>query len=142
MVQKAQQIFNDRYQNAARKQNYPRRQKDIQMMPRQRNQISNYNNNDPNLEEEMDELIRTIEEMQSIINGQKNEIKNNRNELSRKNKEINFLKNELNNAQKELDDKIIEHENGKERSVVIRSIINRLSNTSLNLLHFLILKSL
>lgn len=88
MVQKAQQIFNDRYQNAARKQNYPRRQKDIQMMPRQRNQISNYNNNDPNLEEEMDELIRTIEEMQSIINGQKNEIKNNRNELSRKNKEM------------------------------------------------------
>ena len=43
----------------------------------------------------MNELVKTVENLESIINGQKNEIKNNRKEIKRKNKEINFLKNEL-----------------------------------------------
>ena len=95
-----------------------RHNKDINIMPIRKKQIIThkyYKSNDinpinPNLEKDMNDLLNTIDEMQSVINGQKNEIKNNRKDLSRKNKEINFLKNELNNVQKELDEKIMEQD--------------------------------
>ena len=114
LVNRIPQVLIERYQKASRQQNYPismRRNKDIQIMPQQKNPINNnYNNVDQGLEDEIDELVRTMDDMQSIINGQKNQIKNNIKDINRKNKEINFLKNELNNLQKELDDKMMEHD--------------------------------
>ena len=117
MANRIPEVLNERYQKAEMQQNYPyKRNKDIQMAPNKRNMPNNYTNINPNLEDEIDELIKTIEDMQSVINGQKNQIKNNVKELNRKNKEINFLKNELNNAQKELDDKRMEYDKDLENA--------------------------
>jgi len=84
------QVLNERYQNAERQQNNrpQRRNKDIQIMPKSNNQINNYNIINPNIEDEMNELVKTVENLESIINGQKNEIKNNRKEIKRKIKKL------------------------------------------------------
>lgn len=99
------------------------RNKDIQAMPKLRKDSSNKYltgnahktnniNTNTNTDEEMDinELIRTIEDLQSIINGQKHEIKNIKKDNYNKDKEINMLRNELDSMQKELDDKKVEHD--------------------------------
>ena len=126
LVNQIPQILKEKYQNASHQQNYPyNRNKDIQLMPKQKKQKNNYNNVNPNIEDEIDELVKTIDDMQSVINGQKNQIKNNVKDINRKNKEINFLKNELNNMQKELDEKRIEHDKEME------NIFNNNNNTKL-----------
>ena len=105
------------------------RNKDIHAMPKYRknsnnkylsNTLNNINTN-TNTDEDMDvdELFRTIEDLQSIINGQKHEIRNIKKDNFNKDKEINLLKNELDNIQKELDDKRIEHD--KEIEDIFRS---------------------
>ena len=55
------QVLNERYQNAERQlNNLPqRRNKDIQIMPKSNNQINNYNIINPNIEDEMNELVKT-----------------------------------------------------------------------------------
>ena len=61
------------------------------------NTSNNLNQND---DEDVDELIRTIEDLQSIINGQKHEIRKLKKDNYYKEKENNMLKNELNDLQK------------------------------------------
>ena len=113
MANRILQSLNESYERASRRPNLQqqqtqRRNKDIQMLPRQRKQYntSYFSNND----DDVSELIRSLEELQSVINGQKNEIKNNRKDIINKNKEINYLKNELEQMQKELEDKRVEHD--------------------------------
>jgi epidermal growth factor receptor substrate 15 len=112
MANRIIQSLNDSYERASRRSNLPqRRNKDIQMMPRQRKQYNtSYFSTNTNNDDDVSELIRSIEELQSVINGQKNEIKNNRKDIINKNKEINYLKNELEQMQKELEDKRVEHD--------------------------------
>ena len=100
---------NESYARINRRQQ--RRNKDIQMMPSHKKQYNtSYFLNNANNDDDISELIRTIEELQSVINGQKNLIKNNRRDLINKTKEISYLKNELDLLQKELEDKRIEHD--------------------------------
>jgi hypothetical protein len=78
MANRIIQSLNDSYERASRRSNLPqRRNKDIQMMPRQRKQYNtSYFSTNTNNDDDVSELIRSIEELQSVINGQKNEIKN------------------------------------------------------------------
>ena len=80
------------------------RNKDIQVMPKLRKQPTNTNylsnNINSNTDEDVDELLRTIEDLQSIINAQKNEIRKLKKDNYNKNKENILLKNELDDLQK------------------------------------------
>ena len=90
-----------------------KRPKDIQFMQTLRKPTpsttiyTTSNNLNQNADEDVDELIRTIEDLQSIINGQKHEIRKLKKDNYNKEKENNMLKNELYELQKEIDDKRI-----------------------------------
>ena len=62
------------------------------------NNIRNEDNDD-----DINELITTIEDLQSIINGQKYELKNVKKENRMKDKEIEYLKNEVDNLKNEIE---------------------------------------
>ena len=70
--------------------------------PQQVKYKSNYIRNEEN-EDDINELITTIEDLQSIINGQKYELKSLKKENRNKDKEIEYLKNEVNNLKNEMD---------------------------------------
>lgn len=125
-----------KFYRGIRKPKYSReiRNKDIQAMPKYRKNSNNKyisnnlnnttaapNNVNTNTDEDadVDELIRTIEDLQSIINGQKHELRTMKKDNFSKDKEIVLLKNELDNMQKELDDKRVEHD--KEIEDIFRS---------------------
>lgn len=89
------------------------RNKDIQVMPKLRKpQNNNYLNNNMNIntDEEVDELLKTIVDLQAIINGQKQDIRNIKKDNIIKDKKINNLRNKIDDLQKELDDKRTEHD--------------------------------
>ena len=89
-------VLKETYEKSARRPYYHvRRYKDIRI-PMQNRQNNNnlYSNNISNIinntdEDDVEDLMRTIDELRSVIDEQKNEIKNNRNGLIAKNKEIN-----------------------------------------------------
>ena len=104
---------NNKFRKVLRKPRYPEmRSKDIQAMYGVRKPNTTYLNTDinQNEDEDVDQLIRTIEDLQAIINGQKHEIRKVKKDNYNKDKEINLLRNELDEMQKELDDKRIEHD--------------------------------
>ena len=111
MFNRVKNVLNDTYERAARRV----RNKEINAMQKVRkkpvNTYANNNiNNNINPEDDMDELIRTIEDLQSIINGQKHEIRNIKKDNYNKDKEINLLKKDLDNMQKELEEKRLLHD--------------------------------
>jgi hypothetical protein len=125
------------FSRVIRKPNYRgSRNKDIQIMPRLKKQSNtNYLGNNMNREEDdVDKLIRTIEDLQDIIDGQENKIRNITKDNLNKEKEINLLRNDLDDLQKELDDKRTEHD--KEIDDIFRSNDNnqRLKNEYYKLL--------
>ena len=73
-------------------------------------QPKNFRNNDLNTDDEIDELIQTIEYLKSLNDRQKYKLKNLRKDNYQKDKEINLLKNDLENLEKELEDKRLEHD--------------------------------
>ena len=82
------------------------RSKDVQIMPKVRKQNKDLNNNtNLNTDEEVDDLYKTIDNLQNTVNKQRNEIRNIKQDNFTKNKRINKLKNEVNDLQKELNDK-------------------------------------
>ena len=85
-------------------------------------------------EDDIKELIITIEDLQSIINGQKFEIKNLRKENRKKEKEINYLGNEVDNLKKELEEKTVE------RDKDIENIFNNNDSIKLKNEYFKLLK--
>ena len=105
VMNRINRVLKDRYEKEVRKPQ-ERRNRNISAMPKLRkrsNQNYSYTfiNDDEN--DDIDELIKTIEELQGANNILKKD-------NYKKNKEINMLKNELDNIQKELEDKRIEHE--------------------------------
>ena len=68
------------------------------------------NNLRENNDDDINELITTIEDLQSIINGQKYEIKNLKKENKRKDKEIEYLTKEISTLKNELDEKEVAQE--------------------------------
>ena len=101
----------------ADKPRYISRNKDIQAMPKQRKPLNtSYLNNNTNLntDEEVDELFKTIDELQSIINKQKNQIRNLKKDNYNKDTKLNKLKEEVDDLHRELDDK--RNENDKEKN--------------------------
>ena len=72
-------------------------------------------------DDDLDVLIRTVGDLQTIIGGQKQDLRNMRKDNYNKDKEIGLLKLELENIQKELDDKRLEHD--KEIEDILKIII-------------------
>ena len=72
-------------------------------------------------DDDLDELIRTVEDLQTIIDGQKQDLRNMRKDNYNKDKEIGLFKLELKNIQKELDDKRLEYD--KEIDDILKIII-------------------
>ena len=112
VLNRVKDVLNDTYERAAKRV----RNKDINAMPEISKQPNNRyprNNNinrEMNPDDEIDELIQTIDYLKSLNDRQKYELKNMKKDNYRKDKEINLLKNELDNLEKELEDKRIEHD--------------------------------
>jgi len=108
MERRVNKVLNDTYERAARRV----RNKNNSAYPNIR-QSSNSRyilSNDNTYDDDMNQLIRTVEDLQAIIDGQKNEIRLMRKDNFNKDNEIISLKNELDNMQKELDDRRLEHD--------------------------------
>jgi len=103
MSRRANKILNETYEKPSRRM----RNKDISVLPNVRNSRYLISNN--TTDDDVDELIRTMEELQTIIDGQKQDLRNMRKDNYTKDKEIGLLKLELDYMQKELDDKRLEH---------------------------------
>ena len=99
IMSRINRVLKDRYEKA---KNPPeRRNRNIQAMPRIiKHNV--YRNNDYE-NEDVEDLVKTIEELQIANNNLKKDIFN-------KNNELNLLKNDLDNMQKELEEKRIEHD--------------------------------
>ena len=97
-------LLNETYEKPSRRM----RNKDITALPNMRNNRYLITNN--TTDDDVDELIRTVEDLQTIIDGQKQDLRNMRKDNYNKDKEIGLLKLELDNMQKELDDKRLEHD--------------------------------
>ena len=100
-------VLNETYERAARRV----RNKEINVMPKVRKQSGNRyvnKNINNNTDDEIEDLIRSIEDLQSIVNKQRQDLRNMKKDNYNKDKEINLLKNELDNMQKEMDDKRVE----------------------------------
>ena len=105
IMNRINRVLKERYEKAERKTN-ERRNRNIPAMQRIRkhsNNPSNFNYRNNNNDDDVDELIKTIEELQAANKNLKRDNYN-------KNKEINMLKNDLDNMQKELDEKRMERD--------------------------------
>ena len=97
-------VLNETYERAARRV----RNKEINVMPKVRKQSGNRyvnKNINSNTDDEIEDLIRSIEDLQSIVNKQRQDLRNMKKDNYNKDREINLLKNELDNMQKEIEDK-------------------------------------
>ena len=114
IMSRVNRVLKERYEKAAIKKPQERRNRNMIIPAMQKirkhsnpNNFANYNFNNRNNNEEdyddIDELLRTIEDLKMANNSLKNDCYN-------KSNEINILKKELDNMQKELDDKKIEHD--------------------------------
>ena len=104
IMNRINRVLKERYEKAERKTN-ERRNRNIPAMQRIRKHSNNPNNFNyrNNNDDDVDELIKTIEELQATNKNLKRDNYN-------KNKEINMLKNDLDNMQKELDEKRMERD--------------------------------
>ena len=107
-LNRVKNVLNDTYERAKRRI----RTKDINAMSniRKKPNAKYTSNMNINTDEDIDELIRTVDYLQSIINGQKKELRRMKKDNDSKDKELDLLKNELDNMEKELEDKRIEHD--------------------------------
>ena len=107
MSRRVNKVLSETYERAAKRV----RNKDIVALPQIRKDSHNkYINSVNTSNDDLEELIRTIEDLQAINKKQKNDLRNMRKDNYNKDKEIDLLKNKLDSVQRKLDDKLLEHE--------------------------------
>ena len=116
ILNRVKNVLNETYERAARRV----RNKEINAMPKiikptvnkmpNKPVVNNINTNNVNTDEDMDDLMKELDDMQLIIDKQKQDLRRLKKDNANKDKEILLLKNDLDNMQKELDDKRLEHD--------------------------------
>ena len=112
MLHRVKSVLNETYERAAKRV----RDKEIKAMQNmRRNPINTYTNTNINNnynDDDVDELIKTVEDLQSIINGQKNQLRNIKKD---KEDDIKYIQDYKNQMQQLLDEEKKEKENKRKK---------------------------